>query len=150
MKLTRKFLMLITMVGLLSMFSFGQAASTTTTKKDSTKSSAMASDKKSDMASDKKSSKAAAKKTLVDINSATKDELSELPGIGDAYSQKIIDGRPYANKTQLMSKKILPKATYDGIKTQIVAKHAAGGKMAKSSKSEKMSHDDMSKPAPKK
>src|SRR4051794_5272003 len=145
MKFTRKFLMLVTMVGLLGMFSFAQTASTTTTKKDS--SSTMASDKKSDtMASDKK----AAKANLVDINSASKDELTALPGIGDAYSQKIIDGRPYTNKAQLVSKKILPKATYDQVKTQIVAKHAAGDKMAKSSKSDKMSHDDMSKPAPKK
>jgi competence protein ComEA len=147
MKFTRKFLMLVTMVGLLSMFSFGQAASTTTTKKDSSKSSTMASDKKSDTkASDKK----AAKASMVDINSATKDELVALPGIGDAYAQKIIDGRPYSNKAQLVSKKIVPKATYDQVKSQIVAKHAAGDKMAKSSKSEKMSHDDMSKPAPKK
>ena len=138
MNFTRKFLMTVTMLGLLSMFSFGQAASTTTTKKDSSKSSSMASEKK------------AAKASLVDINSATKDELTALPGIGDAYSQKIIDGRPYSNKAQLLSKKILPKATYDGVKAQIVAKHAAGEKMAKSSKSDKMSHDDMSKPAPKK
>jgi DNA uptake protein ComE-like DNA-binding protein len=107
----------------------------------------MASDKKSDTkASDKK----AAKASMVDINSATKDELVALPGIGDAYAQKIIDGRPYSNKAQLVSKKIVPKATYDQVKSQIVAKHAAGDKMAKSSKSEKMSHDDMSKPAPKK
>jgi len=145
MKSTRKFLMLAAVLGLLSMFSLGQAATTTTTKKE-TKSSTMAADKKSDMATDKK----AAKANLVDINSATKDELTALPGIGDAYSQKIIDGRPYSNKAQLLSKKILPKATYDGVKAQIVAKHAAGDKMAKSSKSEKMSHDDMSKPAPKK
>ncbi len=145
MKTTRKFLMLAAVLGLLSMFSLGQAATTTTTKKE-TKSSTMAADKKSDMATDKK----AAKANLVDINSATKDELTALPGIGDAYSQKIIDGRPYSNKAQLLSKKILPKATYDGVKAQIVAKHAAGDKMAKSSKSEKMSHDDMSKPAPKK
>jgi competence protein ComEA len=143
MKLTRNFLMLVAMFGLLSMFSFGQESSTTTTtKKETTK-------KSSSMSSEKK----AAKANLVDINSASKDELTALPGIGDAYSQKIIDGRPYANKTQLLSKKILPKGTYDGVKAQITAKHAAKeGKKAKSSKMDhdSMGHDDMSKPAPKK
>ena len=50
----------------------------------------------------------AAKAELIDINTATKAELSALPGIGDVYSQKIIDGRPYAKKDQLKSKKIIP------------------------------------------
>ncbi len=59
---------------------------------------------------------------LVDINSASKAELDALPGIGDAYSSKIIAGRPYANKTQLKSRKILPDATYDKIADKIIAK----------------------------
>jgi competence protein ComEA len=98
---------------LLSVFTFAQA-------------SAQAGDEKAASAS-------AASSEKLDINSATQEQLDALPGIGEAYSKKIIDGRPYASKRELLTKHIVPKATYAKIKDEITA-HGGRSHSAKADK----------------
>jgi competence protein ComEA len=66
--------------------------------------------------------KKAAKAEPIDINAASADELQKIPGIGDTYSKKIVDGRPYVRKDDLVKRKVLPEGVYNKIKDQIVAK----------------------------
>jgi len=117
-------LMLCVLVG--SVLSIAQTSTSTTgtkTKPTTTTSSEKASTAKPSAAK------------LLDINSATKQELEALPGIGSAYSQKIIDGRPYKAKNDLVRKKVVPQATYDKIKDQIIAHQPSTGSSAESKKS---------------
>jgi competence protein ComEA len=65
---------------------------------------------------------ASEKSDLLDINTATADQLKALPGIGEAHAEQIIKGRPYSRKDELVQKKILPRPTYEQIKYKIVAK----------------------------
>jgi pentapeptide MXKDX repeat protein len=90
-----------------------------------------------------KDSKKSMASSKVDINSATKEELTAVSGIDDATAQKIIDGRPYKTKHDLVKKNILSKDEYAKVKNDLVAH---GGKMGKDNmKKDDMKKDDMKK-----
>jgi len=102
-------------------WSIPQADQNPTTSSSKTKRSKK--DKSASEESDQKASGKAGSK--LDLNTATKEELDALPGIGEAYAQKIIDGRPYRSKNDVVRKGVLPSSTYDKIKDQVTAHQAS-------------------------
>lgn len=122
MKTTRFFSLLFTLI-LAATLGYAQSSAASSSSQTSTTASKKTTKQKT----------ATSRSAKVDINTATKDQLDALPGLGDALSQKIIDGRPYNAKNDLVRRKIIPQSTYDQIKDQIIAHR--GGKSSAAKKS---------------
>jgi competence protein ComEA len=136
----RKLWILCLMVSLVAMTSFAQTSKKTTdqkatsTKSADHKSTAAKADKADTAKTDTaKTSGKTAPAGKMDVNTASKDDLEKLPGIGPATSQKIVDGRPYKTKRDLLTKKVVGQAEYDKIKDNIIAHQDSSAAAEKSS-----------------
>ncbi|MCU1311961.1 MAG: hypothetical protein JWO20_3086 [Candidatus Angelobacter sp.] len=125
-KTLARLLMAVMSAILFSSLTFAQTATETKKSTSSDKTAKAATD---DNTKDKSEAK-------VDLNSASKEDLKALPGIGDAYADKIIAGRPYANKRQLVSRNIVPESAYKKFSDKVIAKQDKKN-MAKSDSTEK-------------
>lgn len=75
-----------------------------------------------------KSATKAPPSNLIDINSATVEQLKTLPGINDGLAKKIVEGRPYRVKTDLVRKNTIPQAAYNKIAGLVIAKQTTAPK----------------------
>src|SRR4051812_819672 len=125
MKSPRALRLLLALVMLASL-SFAQTTKTKASGGEKAKTTDTAKPK-----SDTAKPSAAEKKDLVDLNSASEADLKALPGIGDVYAGKIIANRPYANKSQLLSRNVIPEATYKKMSALVIAKQGTAKKAAK-------------------
>jgi DNA uptake protein ComE-like DNA-binding protein len=114
-RLTTPVLLLLAMALATAALAIPQADQSSTTSSSKTKHPRK---KKAESASDEKTPR---KTSKLDLNTASKEELDALPGIGEKYTQKIIEGRPYTSKSDLVKKGILPSSAYEKIKDEVTA-----------------------------
>src|SRR6478736_24743 len=114
-RLTTALLLLVLIGSATAILAIPQSDQSSSTSSGKTKHSRK---KKADSASDEKTTKS---NSRLDLNTASKEELDALPGIGDTYAQKIIEGRPYTSKSDLVKKGVLPSSAYDKIKDEVTA-----------------------------
>ena len=114
---------------LLFTFVLGVTLSVAQTKKTTDQKAATSKTEKADKKASSGLDKGETASGKIDVNSASQDELEKLNGIGPVTAKKIVDGRPYKTKRELLTKKVVSQGEYDKIKDNIIA-HQGGGEMS--------------------